>query len=39
VHGFAARGEASTDNPASEFLPEKHEQNRENCEAQFSSER
>jgi AbrB family looped-hinge helix DNA binding protein len=38
MRGFAARSEASIDKPASEILREKREQDREEREAQFSTE-
>jgi AbrB family looped-hinge helix DNA binding protein len=39
MRGFAARSEASTDKPASEILREKREQDREERDAQFSSDK
>lgn len=39
MRGFAARSEASTDEPASEILREKREQDRAERKAQFSTER
>jgi AbrB family looped-hinge helix DNA binding protein len=39
MRGFAARSEASTDKPASEILHEKREQDREERDAQFTSEK
>ena len=39
MRGFAARSEASTDKPASEILREKREQDRQERDAQFSSEK
>lgn len=38
MRGFAARSEAPIDKPASEILREKREQDREEREAQFSTE-
>lgn len=38
MRGFAARSEASTDRPASEILREKREQDRDERDAQFSTE-
>ena len=38
MRGFAARSETSIDKPASEILREKREQDREEREAQFSTE-
>jgi hypothetical protein len=38
MRGFAARSEASTDRPVTEILQEKREQDREERDAQFSSE-
>lgn len=37
MRGFAARSEASTDKSASEILPEKREQDREERDSQFTS--
>lgn len=39
MRGFAARGEASTDKPSTEILREKREQDREERDEQFSSEK
>ena len=39
MRGFAARSEASTEKSASELLREKREQDREERDAQFSSEK
>ena len=39
MRGFAARSEASTDKSASEILREKREQDREERDAQFTSEK
>jgi antitoxin PrlF len=38
MRGFAARSDATTDTPATEILREKREQDRDEREAQFSSE-
>ena len=39
MRGFAARSEASTDRPATEILNEKREQDRDEREAEFSTEK
>ncbi len=39
MRGFAARSEASTDETASDILREKREQDREERDAQFSTEK
>ena len=39
MRGFAARSEASTDRPATEILTEKREQDREERDAEFSTEK
>ena len=39
MRGFAARSEATTDKPATQILREKREQDREERDAQFSTEK